>query len=209
MKFENSLWWPSDETALVPYGLNYQREIRDFAINLCNGQKQLCLDVGAHVGIAAIHFSSVFDTCLAFEPIPETFKCLTKNVSEHFASNVIPINMALSYGVHPIDFTYNLGNTGYTVPSESLLANNHFTVVPLDSFYTNPSLIKMDVEGFEANVILGAKETIQRSYPVFILEAKGIGAAAHNPTKPIELLKDMGYSVVHRISNDYVMKKGV
>ena len=40
----------------------------------------------------------------------------------------------------------------------------------LDDFATNPGLIKIDVQGLEERVLLGAQQTIARSRPTFIIE---------------------------------------
>ena len=40
----------------------------------------------------------------------------------------------------------------------------------LDDFVTNPGLIKIDVQGLEERVLLGAQQTIARSRPTFIIE---------------------------------------
>ncbi len=50
--------------------------------------------------------------------------------------------------------------------------------VSVDSLGLEPDLIKIDVEGMEADVIRGAKETIKRHSPVLYFENNGKDSAA-------------------------------
>lgn len=203
MKYENNLYWPDDETHLNGLGLEYQKSIRDEAIKLCRS-RHLAVDVGAHVGIATLHFSSLFTSVLAFEPIPETFACLRKNINASGKDTIIALNAPLSHSNHPVEFSFNIGNTGYTVPKETWEGTE---TLFLDQFHIYPDLIKIDVEGFEANVIHGAKKTIERCSPVMLIEAKGVGVAAANPEEPLDLLKEMGYTVRHQEYHDYILTR--
>lgn len=203
MKYENNLYWPDNETHLTHYGLEYQKDVRDEAIKLCNS-RNLAVDVGAHVGIATLHFASRFSNVLSFEPIPETFACLRKNINASGSDAIIAVNTALSDCVHSVEFTFNEGNSGYTVPHSSTQGQQ---TLFLDMFHIHPSLIKVDVEGFEPYVIRGAKETIERCSPVMLIEAKGVGTAAAYPEEPIKLLESMGYTIRKQISHDYILTR--
>lgn len=204
--FSKGLYWPETETHLTFFGDEYQSDIRQVAIDLIKPEfRKQCVDVGAHVGIATRHFAKFFDSVIAFEPIRTTFNCLELNT--HFMTNVVRHNTALSDKVHPITFTRpDKSNTGNTIPSEEV--NNSPTAdltQTLDSFNLAPQLIKIDVEGFELRVLMGAEETIKRARPIFIIECKGIGESFRDPQGPLFYLKSLGYSVYHRISHDYVL----
>jgi len=73
----------------------------------------------------------------------------------------------------------------------------------LDSFdYTDIGFIKIDVEGYEYKVLLGAKETIKKYRPVLLVEQN------RGNLNAIELLKTWNYSCVgvDKIQNhDYLM----
>ena len=66
----------------------------------------------------------------------------------------------------------------------------------LDSFLKNKrlpvSLIKIDVEGDELNVLKGARETIRKNLPDIFIE---LHPWYINPLKIIDELKSHGYSV--------------
>ena len=69
-------------------------------------------------------------------------------------------------------------------------------VIPLDQLNLNPGIIKIDVEGFEHEVVSGLKSTIEKHQPIFLIE--------YNPnsyTKIKEQLSPLGYEA-------YVFKPG-
>jgi hypothetical protein len=76
----------------------------------------------------------------------------------------------------------------------------------LDSLCINPvDLIKIDVEGFEFDVLLGAQETILRDRPIICLELNGLGkryGIGDEMTK--RTMQRMGYKQVERQNKDYI-----
>ena len=77
----------------------------------------------------------------------------------------------------------------------------------LDDYeYNNVDFIKIDVEGFENQVILGAKETLIRNKPIIIVEQKGF-SNKFNETQfeAIDTLKSYGAKVIDRIVKDYIL----
>jgi FkbM family methyltransferase len=60
------------------------------------------------------------------------------------------------------------------------------SVKRLDDFSLNPYFIKIDVQGFEYEVIMGGRETIKRSKPILLIETPD--------RKQVEFLSALGYS---------------
>lgn len=205
-KYYNGLWWPDLEDHLLPYGRAYQHEVRAEALKL-TPNRRTCVDVGAHVGIASLDFAESFDLVLAFEPVPPTFECLVLN-TRHLP-NVSPVRLALSDRDGKVEILENAVNTGNSVPSFFLEDYPSGAAVvetkPLDAYHLDSvDLIKIDVEGFEAFVLLGAEETIKRCKPTIILEVKGIGALEEDPQRPLRILGEWGYYLYKRVGNDYI-----
>ena len=77
---------------------------------------------------------------------------------------------------------------------KSIYSNNtiQYSVVPLDSisFNNKVSVVKIDVEGYEYNVLLGAIKFLKKHRPVLIIEI-----AKDNLQKVDTLLKDYGYTL--------------
>jgi len=205
MKFVNGLWWPDGEEHLLPYGLEYQKEVRDKAMAKLFF-KRTCLDVGAHVGIASIHFSKHFEKVIAFEPVRPIYNCLRRNTRK--INNIEIFNMAVSDKSELVYIEVGGTNTGNSIPhKEELIWARPVQATPLDAILDltpKVDLIKVDVEGFEPYVLEGARQFIARDSPVIIVEVKGLGATKDNPERPLELLKEMGYTVTDKFSNDYI-----
>lgn len=70
----------------------------------------------------------------------------------------------------------------------------HCAIKPLDSFELNPAFIKIDVQGFEGEVLRGCRETLRRCRPVLLIETPGKNECA--------MLRTMDYE-------PFVMENGV
>ena len=75
-----------------------------------------------------------------------------------------------------------------------------------DYEYHNVDFIKIDVEGFENQVVLGAKETLIRNKPIIIVEQKGF-SNRYNETQfeAIDTLKSYGAKVIDQVVKDYIL----
>jgi FkbM family methyltransferase len=79
-----------------------------------------------------------------------------------------------------------LKNRLYGYQSSKLKIEKQVCIVkPLDDLKLKPYFMKIDVQGFEYEVLLGAKKTIMASKPILLIETPG------NPE--IELLEGLGY----------------
>ena len=87
---------PGDNSAI-----NIQHEILhgDYTIpNLQCQQGDIMVDVGAHIGVISIMYAKLYPelTIYAFEPNPESYKAMVKNLEMNSIRNVIPINKAVT-----------------------------------------------------------------------------------------------------------------
>jgi FkbM family methyltransferase len=143
------------------------------------------IDAGANIGTHALAFSKMVGPdgrVLAFEPQSRLLKLLQENVERNLCSVEIKqcalgavagtIPMA---DLPPDDQPFNFGAVPLSAPAPS---GGQTTVVTIDSLGLNPSLIKIDVEGMESDVIRGAIETIKRCEPVIYLECNGDDTSA-------------------------------
>lgn len=155
------------------------------------------IDVGANVGHYTCELSALAGPTgrvISVEPIPEAFLILTQNVGELTHSNVTLLNCALS--THSAFLKMSVPNfeTGLSnLYRANLVTNGEGIDVcaicgdQLD--IPGPvSLIKIDVEGHELEVVTGFKETICRDFPRLIIE---------NAIGPVEdFLVGIGYDVI-------------
>ena len=167
------------------------------------------LDVGANIG----YFTRIASTLVgptghvhAFEPMPSAIRLLRKN-SEHLA-NVSLYEIALSDHRGNSDFSVRKQGETSSLGGDPLAAEmirvRTDTIDNLFSAHDRVDVIKIDVEGYEYEVLQGARATIQMNQPLLYFEFLAGYALARGLT--IEhydlLLKPLGYSLGW-ISVDY------
>lgn len=139
------------------------------------------IDIGAHIGTYALTCAPNTQHTWAFECSPKNFCYLAANVALHeLTDKISPIPFAL--GNKPGNMKYYIrskdgGGNGIKVLSDqdSKCASVDVHVRTLDSFdIQNVGMIKIDVEGFEKEVLEGAVETLKKSgYPPIVFESWG------------------------------------
>ncbi len=141
----------------------------------------LFVDVGANVGSYTILACSVAGARgYAFEPVPETHARLVRNLRLNcLEEKVVYPNIAIGNVDGRLSFTAD-GDTVNHVLSDGEACASTVTVdvTTLDAMLSNesPAFIKIDVEGFEAQVLRGAPETLARtSLHSLIIELNGEG----------------------------------
>jgi FkbM family methyltransferase len=130
-------------------------------------------DVGASYGIYSLFAGKEFPSIkvYAFEPEPKTFKLLNKNLRLNGIDNVIPKN----YGLGDIDGAAILHtSSSANIGTHSLVQRNDYPVsekgisveirkgdcIITTGTIETPSIVKIDVEGAELNVLKGMKEIL-------------------------------------------------
>jgi FkbM family methyltransferase len=173
------------------------------------------LDIGAHLGLISIISSTLAGNTgkvFAFEPTPDTFRFLKKNLSLNHATNVEPINKAIAKSKGHVDFfiTPDEGSNANSLVSigsrqrkpikiETISVDDFAESIPLQKI----DLIKIDAEGTEYDVLLGAKNSIGRFRPSIILAIHPSLIRNNNQdTGDIyDLIKTFGYSVMYKEKN--------
>lgn len=157
------------------------------------------VDVGAHIGIWSIKLADQFEKIYAFEPDPTNFECLKENIKSRDIVNIIPYNMALSHynGLCGIQHKSESNNSG----NIEIIPNGKILCYRLDSFYLkNVDLIKIDTQGSEGKIILGAEKTLKINNPVIFLEQDdNIGG--------LKFLKEKNFVIKEKISSNYILLK--
>jgi FkbM family methyltransferase len=213
MKQSHGFWFPDYddhfprmlEKSLRKDGVTrYQYRARDAAVAVCD-QKRTCIDIGANVGLWACDLVKSFDHVIAFEPVTEFIECFKKNVQ---GSNYTMYQMALGRAESFIEMNIVQGNTGHTHIDQSSIGKGTIPLKTLDSFnLTNVDMIKIDVEGFEGEILAGAMKTIEQNKPVLVIEQqKHEYQNDMNETPAIKILEGWGYQVVEQFNKDWVLK---
>lgn len=143
-------------------------------------KQDVFVDIGANIGsytiLASAHIGA---KSVAFEPHPVVYNHLENNIHiNKIQSLVIAYNRALGAENTVLKFTQNLDTQNHIITDNS---NNGIdvSVSVLDDILnenTIPTLIKIDVEGFETRVLQGAQHTIQNNQlKCIIIELNGSG----------------------------------
>ena len=131
----------------------------------------LFVDVGAHVGLYAVLAASIAQKVIAIEPHPATAACLRANLNLNGFANVEALATAVgrSRGTVRLTAAYDDGNYVVAEPGTAL---DTITVpaIQLDDLVSaRPAIVKLDVEGYEIEVLAGA-ERLLGEHPVWIAE---------------------------------------
>lgn len=156
----------------------YEKENTNYWIKLAKGTTTI-FDIGANVGLysllAAVENPKA--TVYAFEPTPEMFDALVRNVQLNDVQNVVVNQNAV--GKSDIDgfLHYCAGSKGdnegmnFVTAEQARETDRPIEIVSLDSYCQQHQieridLLKMDIEGGEYDALLGARG---------LLQAKAIG----------------------------------
>lgn len=138
------------------------------------------LDIGANIGCTSILFGSRAEKVVSFEPSPSTYRFLEKNVQASGLDNVELKNVGLGKNAGRFELTFAANNRAGGFVSNRMQASaghqiESIEIVQGDAFLedlgiTKVDFIKIDVEGFERDVIEGLSKTISASRPIVTLE---------------------------------------
>ncbi len=161
-----------------PKGYKAHHEELDFYKKLLeshSSKSDLIFDIGANMGRKSYIFSKLVNKVMAFEPTEKIFKFLQKRFEN---TNVIPLNYALGSSVSTSDLYIVEGNEAYnslnkkhietTVTDRGITPIGDFSskrvkVETIENFiaeYGLPKYIKIDVEGYELEVVRGLKTPV-------------------------------------------------
>jgi FkbM family methyltransferase len=213
MKQVHGFWFPEYDThfprmldkSLKNDGvIRYQWRARELAIQACT-HKRTCIDIGSNVGLWSCELVNYFDQVIAFEPVAEFRECFVKNVKK---SNYTIHSVALGKEDSFINMNIVEGNTGHSHIDMNSYGSGAIPLKTLDSYkFKNIDMIKIDVEGFEEEILLGAEETIVENRPVLTIEQqKHEYKDAMIDLPSVKLLEKWGYKVIGQVKKDWVLK---
>jgi FkbM family methyltransferase len=151
------------------------------------------LDVGANIGFFSTLFSRWVGEAgrvISIEPEPENLTLLRRNVDDNLCHNVTICVCAVgaSRGIAHFSVDEATGSTGHLgetpTAGESAVGTGKVRIIPIDvetlddlvaDYSVKPNVIKMDIEGGEAQALEGASRTIAECRPVVVSEVTGDG----------------------------------
>lgn len=131
-----------------------------------------CLDVGAQTGFFTCLMATLAGpsgTVDAFEPMPDSYELLQRNIAENGWRNVRGHHVAASRepGVIEMSHVSHMYVAGRIDGAPVV----DVPAVPIDDVIGGPvDVVKMDIEGHEPAAVMGMKRLIERWRPVLITE---------------------------------------
>lgn len=151
------------------------------------GMPVTVLDVGANFGVNVIAWAKHmrgWGQVLAFEPQERVYYALAGSITLNNCMNVTALNTAVGdrngYIAFPRPSYYRPNNLGGMSAIAEYIGEEERSnikewvevqLITLDSLgLKRPDIIKIDVEGMEPEVLIGAKEILKNSKPVIVAE---------------------------------------
>ncbi len=176
--------------------------------------KGLILDIGANLGVMTFYFCKKRNKAqvYSFEPVPFNFKVLKRIISIFRLKNCTFYNLALGeknetiemfipqknnvtmHGLCHVDGIQEKSQTGEKIVSKMIMIDQFNDIADSGSTVT---AMKLDVENYEYNVLVGAKKTITKDKPLIYTELW----RNKNRTDCITFLENLGYTTY--IFNDH------
>lgn len=191
---------------------------------ICDERSQLFLDVGANAGMSALSIFTLKPNAkvISFEPNPINYPYLDKLVDKFSDFQYMPVG--LGDKSTSIDFYYpiyngkkmtTLGSCNYAQAKGWLNTNTVYwfdanklevekitvEIKTLDSFQLKPEFIKIDVEGFEYEVLLGSQKTLENHRPILLIEGVDLG------DKVYQQLQEWEYNCYKFDNNKFYLDK--
>jgi FkbM family methyltransferase len=148
---------------------------------LSRDKSTFIFDCGSNFGFYSLYLASLNENnqVIAFEASPKTYQELKKNIEENEFKNIQCHNLALTNNDNQTLTFFESSNDWESSLIESNFNDKTKTIISsakLDSFEDRIEkknqhiIIKLDVEGYEMQVLDGAKKIIEKYSPIIILE---------------------------------------
>jgi FkbM family methyltransferase len=161
-------------------------------------ETDLFIDLGANVGSYSILGGSERHAeTISIEPIPQTFKILQDNIAiNNVKGNVTCMNIGMGNEKAILKFTKSLDTVNH-VAKDYDTDTTDVNVERFDDIITlkKPTLIKMDVEGFETEVLNGMENALlSEHFKAIIIELNGSGGRyGYNENDIHKKFLDLGF----------------
>lgn len=213
MKYLNNWWVPVRDEVGTSAIINEWETKHKKVLSLVNKNTRV-LQAGGCVGVFPKGLSKYFKEVITFEPVEENWECLVKNLEG--IENIKKFNSGLSDRVTKVGFHKIIANNCGAIQ----LKEEEFgqmKLVPFDNLMIGEvNLMWLDLEGYEAKALLGAKNTIKKYKPVIVLENNGLIHEFKGTKEGSQELRNwmfdtFNYVLSDRLARDdiYTPKKGI
>lgn len=191
----------------------YEKDVVDDIFTELSQEKTL-VDIGANIGQHSLILSHYCKHIYAFEPIPSVFNQFNESIKKNNFKNITPFNLGISDKKESKSFNFvknhagtssfvqrNQNDVTETIEVKTDTLNNVLPNIKID-------VIKIDVEGYEAIVILGNKDFIIKNKPIVFLEFSPhwiLREGTHKPEDLYNFFFHNNFEVFSRNSNKIIL----
>lgn len=158
---------------------------------------KVIIDIGVNIGLTSLNFAKISPDAviIGFEPDIKNFRKAEKNLSINEITNVKILNKGLGEASDTVRLSrVNAANAGMNriLPKSSedqgqVYESTEIQIIKFDDFAAEENLskidlIKIDVEGYELNVLKGAANSIRKYKPVLFIELDDDNLREQNST---------------------------
>lgn len=170
-------------------------------------QEDTFIDVGANIGwlsLVGANAVGINGKVIAFEPVPSTFEILKSNKELNKFSQITLHQFALGNSEEIVTIYPETDNRGgASILNHESDCGIEIEVKKLDNLELNTKVdvIKIDVEGFELDVLKGAFKTIKKDKPKLIIEHS---IDRNNTAEQFEIynwILDLGIYKIYKLKN--------
>jgi len=189
----------------------------DFLLNVSRSllaKDAVVFDIGANLGLSTVMMatSAPSGKIFSFEPSPSIYPYLEKTVAENFLKHCVTLPIALGEAPGELSFFDNptSASASHLVVGDRSLGGSNYTVKvsTVDDFVFENNLerldmMKIDVEGFELDVLKGANKTLALLKPAVFLEFNSFTLIAYGNQNPRHVLENLMtiFAHIYRFEN--------
>ena len=179
-------------------------------------QDMICLDLGSNIGYYAVIESNIIGQSgkiFAIEPSPVNFPILKINLENQKKNNFSAHNIAIGDKNEDMEFIISSKSNWSKIRmnNEKINPEDKIIKIPvktLDLFVQENDIkkidiLRMDVEGFEYNIILGANEILEKFKPKIFVEIHKMYLGKEKTYEIFNNLKNKGYEIKYYIPRIY------
>jgi len=160
--------------------------------------QQHIIDIGCHIGTHSLPLARYGHTVTAIDGSSDSIACLEKAKESNNFSNITTIQAVLSNAEYSC--TFNPKSLSWSSMNNEQDTNLEYTTTTLDKLLSLDSCdaIKINVEGYEKEVLEGAVKTINKFYPMLMIEIDNylLHIRDIKCNEIFTLLAEMGYDVL-------------
>lgn len=161
----------------------------------------VCLDIGANIGYYVLQEARLARKVYAIEPVKESVELLSKNVAVNNYKNVEIFQLACGQenfkGFINVSEKRNWSSM-YASNGRDFVRRDSIDIVMVDEFLKGkeiPTFIRMDVEGYEYEIIKGMKGLLESNKPLKIFIEFHFDILGEKTVELAKILKGYGFKV--------------